>query len=316
MRPREARYVREPSDIYDASEDVHGLGDDNEADELTTLNQPRERIGRSIDEGPTYGSVAFNSIFSSETSILRRRAHNESQITQQDISSNGNGCIARLYNFDGESNCIETVIQEYSAACHIYGCSDRINAGILTTFRFKLPSLRVSGSFFDSDMLALVEVLLHHANGALSYIKRLDFTLAAVEGKQFGKKGIRSHGAYALSRVLQISKHIEEVFLPGNKIGPYGSAAIFNAARRNPTLRTLLMRGCRIGERGAFAFVSQILTPGEDDQMNCGLREIDLSVNQIGFYGVFEIEKRLKERSEKIEKSWMQKTNKGDKKRI
>jgi len=69
-----------------------------------------------------------------------------------------------------------------------------------------------------------------------------------------------------------------------------------------------------VRERGAFAFVSQILTPGEDDQMNCGLREIDLSVNQIGFYGVFEIEKRLKERSEKIEKSWMQKTNKGDKK--
>lgn len=69
-----------------------------------------------------------------------------------------------------------------------------------------------------------------------------------------------------------------------------------------------------VSERGAFAFVSQILNPGEDDQMNCGLREIDLSVNQIGFYGVFEIEKRLKERSGKIEQSWMQKTNKGDKK--
>ena len=64
-------------------------------------------------------------------------------------------------------------------------------------------------------MLALVEVLLKHINGHLSYIKRLDFSLASKEGKQLGKKGIRSHGAFALSKVLQISKHIEEVFLPG-----------------------------------------------------------------------------------------------------
>ncbi len=59
-------------------------------------------------------------------------------------------------------------------------------------------------------------------------------------------------------------------------------------------------------ERGAFAFVSQILTLGEDGKMNYGLREIDLSVNQIGFYGVFAIEKALKKRSEIIEKKWMQ----------
>jgi hypothetical protein len=64
-------------------------------------------------------------------------------------------------------------------------------------------------------MLALVEVLLHHCNGALKYIKRLDFTLAGAEGRQLGKKGIRSHGAYALAKVLEISRYIEEVFLPG-----------------------------------------------------------------------------------------------------
>lgn len=190
--------------------------------------------------------------------------------------------------------------------------SQRINSGILTTFRFELPSLRVSGSFFDADMLALVEVLLNHINDSLSYIRRLDFSLAAKEGKHSasGKKGIRSHGAFALSKVLQISKHIEEVFIPGNKIGSYGASAIFCAASTNPTLRTLLMRGCRIGERGAFALVSQILTPPENssngDEGNknkkrrccCGLKEIDLSANRIGFYGVFAIEKGLKRRLE------------------
>ena len=169
-------------------------------------------------------------------------------------------------------------------------------------------------------MLALVEVLLKHINDSLSYIKRLDFSLASKEGRQLGKKGIRSHGAFALSKVLQISKHIEEVFLPGNKIGSYGGAAIFSAVSTNPTLRTLLMRGCRIGERGAFAFVSHVLEspPIENDDDNngeekssnnsrsrpcncCGLREIDLSANRIGFYGVFSIEKALKRRMEPIE---------------
>lgn len=217
-----------------------------------------------------------------------------------------NSVIANAKN--GSSNgssdvTVETILHEYSLACQVYGCRHNINPGVLATFRFQLPFLRVSGSFFDADMLALVEVLLHHVNGALSYIRRLDFSLAAREGKRLGKKGIRSHGAFALSRVLQISMHIEEVFLPGNKIGPYGASAIFAAARTNPTLRTLLMRGCCVGERGAFALVSQILVPdesrgggGESASAKCGLREIDLSANRIGFYGVFAVEKGLKRR--------------------
>mmetsp|Transcript_21709 Transcript_21709/g.31065 ORF Transcript_21709/g.31065 Transcript_21709/m.31065 type:complete len:470 (+) Transcript_21709:68-1477(+) len=229
-------------------------------------------------------------------SILRRRA-----VNGDSALSTSNGTSSK--NVNGSTNSrnideIETIIQEYTTACQIYGCGDRINSGVLTTFRFQLPSLRVSGAFFDSDMLALVEVLLHHVNGALSYIRRLDFSVAAKEGKNFGKKGIRSHGAYALSKVLQMSLHIEEVFLPKNRIGPYGASAIFCAAKENKALKTLLMRGCRIGERGAFALVSHILM--NEDASQSGLREIDLCVNQIGFYGVFAIEKALKNRKERL----------------
>mmetsp|Transcript_7372 Transcript_7372/g.10576 ORF Transcript_7372/g.10576 Transcript_7372/m.10576 type:complete len:484 (-) Transcript_7372:726-2177(-) len=231
-------------------------------------------------------------------SILRRRAVNNGNNTlsasNATSSSNANGSVKNNRNIDE----IESIIQEYTTACQIYGCADRINPGILTTFRFQLPSLRVSGAFFDADMLALVEVLLHHVNGALSYIRRLDFSVAAKEGKSFGKKGIRSHGAYALSKVLQMSLHIEEVFLPKNRIGPYGASAIFCAAKENKALKTLLMRGCRIGERGAFALVSQILM--NEDASKSGLREVDLCVNQMGFYGVFAIEKGLKNRRERL----------------
>ncbi|KAL3785920.1 hypothetical protein HJC23_008115 [Cyclotella cryptica] len=294
MASKQARYTSEPSDLYDTSEALHCAGanlsecdDDNGMNEWAPLTESTANL--------EYESIT-NSIFAKPTdSSLARRRRGIEQHSSTDLG-------LAFSNSNGDVNDIESILQEYTAACQIYGCADRINAGILTTLRYRLPSLRVSGSFFDADMLALAEILLHHVNGSLSYIKRLDFSLAAREGKQYGKKGIRSHGAYALSKVLQISKYIEEVFLPGNRIGPYGASAIFCAAKNNPTLRTLLMRGCRIGERGAFALVSQILV--SDDDANgrscCGLREIDMSCNQIGFYGVFAIEKSLKKRMEGI----------------
>lgn len=82
------------------------------------------------------------------------------------------------------------------------------------------------------------------------------------------------------------------------------------------------MRGCRIGERGAFALISQLLVTNDqngdvDDKGNdhhkttgtsnikqcCGLREIDMSCNKIGFIGVFAIEKGLKLRMDRIQRS-------------
>lgn len=173
------RFISEPSDIYDASTALRSLGEDSDDD--TKQNQ---------------SGYGITSIFANPSNSLIRR---------------GNGSKTE----ELATVTIEQILHEYTTACQIYGCSSRINAGVLTTFRYRLPSLRVSGSFFDADMLALVEVLLQHINGPLSYIRRLDFSLAAVEGKQFGKKGIRSHGAYALAKVLEISRYIEEVFLPG-----------------------------------------------------------------------------------------------------
>ena len=73
---------------------------------------------------------------------------------------------------------------------------------------------------------------MHHCNGALRHIKRLDFSVAAREGKSLhsgggggtNKRGIRSHGAYALSRLLTVSHNIEEIYVTDNKIGPYGAS--------------------------------------------------------------------------------------------
>lgn len=182
------------------------------------------------------------------------------------------------------------IMQEYISTTQIYGCK-HINAGVLTTIRFSLPTLRVSGSFHDSDMLALSEILFRHCNTSLKHIKRLDFSVASREGKLHGKRGFGSHGAFTLSRVLCISNYIEEVFVQRNRIGPYGAAAMFAAAGKNKSLKTLVMRQCLVGERGALAFAEYI---GESKVT--GLKEVDLSVNRIGFRGCIAIEEMLNER--------------------
>lgn len=180
-----------------------------------------------------------------------------------------------------------SLLQEYNTAANMYGCT-QINPGIMTAIRFSLPTLRVSGSFHDSDMLALCEVLFRHCNGALRHIQRLDFSIAGRFGKLHGRKGFGSHGAFTLSRVLCISNHIEEVILRRNKIGPYGASAIFAAASKNSTLKNISLRRCHVGEKGALAFVQYV--KGNDI---CGLREVDLSVNGIGFQGSMAIEEML-----------------------
>ena len=94
--------------------------------------------------------------------------------------------------------------------------------------------------------------------------------------------------------MLCISNHIEEVFVQKNKIGPYGAAAIFAAAAKNPVLKTIEMRRCGLGEKGAIAFVDHI---GKDTV--CGLQEIDLSVNRFGFRASIMIEEMLIEKENK-----------------
>ena len=187
---------------------------------------------------------------------------------------------------------IETLVRQYLAAGRLYGCQGRANAGVLTCLRFGLPTLRASGSFHDADMLALGELLLLHRNGALAHIRRLDFSIASKEGREHGKCGFRSHGAFVLSRVLRESRHIHEVYLQRNRVGPYGSSALFLAAGSNPTVRTLVMRRCQIGERGALAFAEHVCA-----SPTTRLAKIDLSVNQIGFRGCIAIETALGRRA-------------------
>lgn len=193
----------------------------------------------------------------------------------------------------GKMATMENIMAEYIATCKFYGCESRSNAGVLTTLRFALPSLRVSGDFHDADMLALAEILLRYGNGPLRFIKRLDFSRSAKEGKIHGqgKAGFRSHGALTLSKVLQSTVFVEEVRLQGNRLGPYGASALFLACSQNRTIKRLSMRQCLIGERGGLAFAELLRRDTEDRA--CGLVDVDLSVNRMGFRASVAIEEAM-----------------------
>jgi len=194
---------------------------------------------------------------------------------------------------------VESILAEYVATCQFYGLTkDRANAGVLTTLRFSLPSLRVSGDFHDKDMLPLAELLLRHGNGYLKFIHRLDFSRSSKEGKMYGqgRPGFRSHGALTLAKVLQSSRHIKDVRLQGNRIGPYGAQALFLACSRNRSVQRLGLRNCVIGERGGMAFAEMVRRDISQEQ--CGLIDVDLSVNRIGYRASLAIEAAMKKRTE------------------
>ena len=211
---------------------------------------------------------------------------------------------------------IEGLLGEYMCLCQFYQVP--YNAGIVATLRFSLPSLRVSGSFHDLDMMALTELLMRHANGRLRYIHRLDFTVASKEGKQptkSAKVGFTSHGALALAKALQSTKYIHQVWMPRHRIGPYGASALFLACKDNPTIHQLNLRRCRIGQRGAFAFCELLLndrrastssgdhdkddTSDEEGPDTPGLLDVDLSSNGIGHRGTSAIERAVAEWNQK-----------------
>lgn len=76
-----------------------------------------------------------------------------------------------------------------------------------------------------------------------------------------------------------------------NCIGPFGAVSIFKAAAVNSTLKCLLMRRCTIMEKGAMVFAKECL--GSEV---CGLQEVDLSVNSIGFRGSMAVEQAISDR--------------------
>ena len=261
-----------------------------------------------------HGSQNYNAESTDENSDRRMSINNENSFPGDNSMLSPLVVVPMMArNLDFETpGTIETVVGEYMCFCKFYKV--HYNSGIITALRFGSPCLRPSGAFHDSDMLAVVELLLRHANGALRHVARLDFSVAGKEGKHERNNrlvGFTSHGALSLAKALQTTKYIRQVFLPRNRIGSYGASAIFMACRMNPSIEDLNLKRCRIGKRGALAFCEMIIlgmdeqsTPLEkthDDRVKraeChGLVSVNLSLNHIGHQGTAAIENLMKESS-------------------
>jgi hypothetical protein len=229
------------------------------------------------------------SFFSSCSRCLWNEISSRKKATEKEITT-GNGTDKehhQHFNHILTTNTTSTptitdnlaqLFQSYYSSCALYNCQH--NPSVLVTIQYSLPSLRVSGSFHDADMLALLEFLIPYANTLLlSHVKRLDFGRTSLEGKLRGVKEFKSHGAFALSHVLITSKYISEVFVQRHRIGPYGAAAIFAACQENPTVKILILCRCLKGVRGAQAFTQCVVSK------NCGLHEVDLSNCRMGYPG-------------------------------
>jgi len=321
FKTEERRRNNDPEEHVDVEEEVNDINISNRAVVANNNSSSFLPSSSSSLESTTKHHAPSSPASSTSSGVLledmppnRSSLRNDRLLIPPTLNTTATTSPSTLVNTDVT---IEQLLHEYTTACTIYG-TPRINPGVLTTIRYQLPTLRVSGNFFDADMLALSEILLRHCNGALKYITRLDFSIAAKEGKSSsfgggsgnGKRGFRSHGAYSLAKVLGMSEYIEEVYLMGNRVGPFGASAIFSSVGRNDrtVLKVLLMRGCRIGERGALSFVSDLLEANNDDSIEdenskkkeIVLEEVDFSANRIGFRGCYEIERALKASSSTI----------------
>jgi hemolysin III len=208
--------------------------------------------------------------------------------------------LARTAPTELQQSVMERILHDYHLICQFYHCD--VDAAVLTTIRFSLPSLRtsVSATFHDNDMLALCELLFRYANGPLQHIRRLDFSrrtrvrsLPSMPLRNLAATGFGSHGALALAKLLQHTQFITELYLERNRIGPYGASALFIACATNATLQQLSVRRCRVGERGALAFAAYVIPSATG-----GLQMADLSANAIGYRGSLAIERAMQMRAD------------------
>jgi hemolysin III len=172
----------------------------------------------------------------------------------------------------------DIIVARYTDACRQYGVET--DAGVLVALRYGRSKLRVSPLFGDKGMLPLADVLLELKPA----LKVLDFSQAT----------ITSHGAIALSKILESSEiALEEIRLQHNKIGAHGARAVADSLAEHKTVKFVNLRGCWVGERGAFMLCRRLLNKVT------AVEFIDLSLNSMGIGGMGAINDAITQRKTK-----------------
>jgi hypothetical protein len=173
-----------------------------------------------------------------------------------------------------------TLINKYTDLCRSYGVDT--DAGVLVALRFGRKKLRASPLFGDKGMLPLADVLLK--------VSKSDQEPSALTVLDFSQATITSHGAIALSKILESNIGLKEIRLQHNKIGTHGAKAIADSLAGHPSIKIVNLRGCAVGERGAYMLCSRLLNKAT------AVEFLDLSLNVMGMGGMGAINDALLKR--------------------
>mmetsp|Transcript_158 Transcript_158/g.215 ORF Transcript_158/g.215 Transcript_158/m.215 type:complete len:450 (-) Transcript_158:287-1636(-) len=172
-------------------------------------------------------------------------------------------------------------IKFYVEICDKYRCKP--NAGVIVCVRYKTTTFKASRNFSDIDMLALADLMLAFPKHVRHVIViDLSYSRVAV------------HGAIALAEVLKVNHRIEAIHLHSLMITQMGAEAIAHALVTNRSVKYVDLRACRIGQKGGEHLAQLVI---ENDETV--VREMDLSVNNIGNLGLITIRDAMNKRLEK-----------------
>jgi hypothetical protein len=159
------------------------------------------------------------------------------------------------------------------------------NAGLLVGLRFRQPVLRPASRpiFSDIDLLPLADTFL---SGDL-----VD-ELTHVQGMDFSKSALTSHGATVLSQILQTNSHITSLRISNQKIGAHGAHQLEQLFKTNQSLKVLAASNCAFGSRGGPHLASILSDPSHQ------LRDLDVSNNMLGNRALIQCHAALQRRAD------------------
>jgi len=173
----------------------------------------------------------------------------------------------------------DEALKFYIERCDKYRCSPHV--GVIVALRFKTSTFKASRDFSDIDMLALADLMLKYP-GEVEHIQVIDLSYSKVA----------VHGTIALAEVLRKNHNIRSVHLHGLRISSMGAEALAHAlGSYNRSVEYVNMRACRIGQAGGRHLASLVLS-----NENSRIREMDLSVNNIGIEGLMALRDANKRR--------------------
>uniref|UniRef100_A0A6V3R996 Uncharacterized protein n=1 Tax=Lotharella globosa TaxID=91324 RepID=A0A6V3R996_9EUKA len=185
-------------------------------------------------------------------------------------------------NPHNDEESYQAALSFYMKQCEFYGSKPQ--PSVIVAVRYKMMTFKAARDFKDIDMLAFADLMLKHPK-EVRHVRHIDLSYSKVA----------LHGSIALAEVLKTNQNIEAIHLHGLKISGMGAEALaYVLGTMNRSVKYVDMRACRIGQAGGL-HIAKYLLSNEDSVV----KEMDLSVNNIGNEGLVALREAINERNRK-----------------